>query len=579
VDVQRTGPLVFVVITTFVLAACAPPAVPPAPTATWTQTPTLAPTSTSTDTLVPTATGTSIPTATATPRPTWTPTALPTATQTPTAQPQIELPIGRLAFVSPEQQILVREPAGAIRAITEEGIACSPAWSPDGTRLAFSYQAGDKADPELRIYDFQTGDQTTAWTAPDVGPPYADPIREIAWSPSGRYLAFEQGCCPLGPVSIWDLEAAALAGYRGAYGKFWKPDEDVLTLSIPQPVGEFIPIGSGDSTSIALVRPYAISPTVVLTGTAETLYSARAWLSSDELAYMQTDMGDEEKKTEHTWWRARIVDGEAFDRRQLDAPPLRHDNDPLQEHLSPWLPAVTVGDYVWSADGTWVVFSANQDGEEPWRIYAFHWDEGPLVGPFAEGFDLALAPMVPSAPLIVPAILAQGEELAFEVCGESTTWERPPESEQDDKWWRSGRYDGVDDSVIQYPWTHAFFVTYGHGSTSYDIENLSGLWTLPEDVWARCREPECQDAILKLEIAEVWALSHRVTSVRRLGAHTVVVVEPVESGVQFVQFPRPEQQVPLTFHFVTGDGQEIDEIVEAESMYWPYPALVPTAQP
>jgi hypothetical protein len=99
---------------------------------------------------------------------------------------------------------------------------------------------------------------------------------------------------------------------------------------------------------------------------------------------------------------------------------------------------------------------------------------------------------------------------------------------------------------------------------------LSGLWTLPEDVWARCREPERQDAILKLQTAEVWSLYYRVTGVRRLGAHTVVVVEPVESGVQFVQFPRPEQQAPLTFHFVTEDGQEIDEIVGAESMYWPY---------
>jgi len=104
-------------------------------------------------------------------------------------------------------------------------------------------------------------------------------------------------------------------------------------------------------------------------------------------------MGDEEKKTEHTWWNARIVDGQAVDRRRLDAPPLRHDNDPLQEHLLPWLTAVTVGDYDWSADGAWVVFSANQDREDPWRIYAFHWEEGQLVGSFAEASELALTPV------------------------------------------------------------------------------------------------------------------------------------------------------------------------------------------
>jgi dipeptidyl aminopeptidase/acylaminoacyl peptidase len=278
-------------------------------------------------------------------------------------------------------------------AIAEGGIARSPAWSPDGTRLAFSYQADDKADPELRIYDLQTGDQTTAWMAPDIGPPYADPIREIAWSPSGRYLAFEQGCCPLGPVSIWDLEAAALAGYRGAYRKFWGPDEDVLTLTIPQPVGEFIPIGSGDSTSIALAHPYEISPTVVLTGTAETLYTAWAWLSRDELAYTRLVLADEGKETERTWWAARIVDGKAIDSRQLDVPPLAYDDDAFRERLLPWLPAAAFGDQVWSPDGTWVVFRARRDPEDPWRIYAFQWEEGRLVGRLAEGMDLALAPV------------------------------------------------------------------------------------------------------------------------------------------------------------------------------------------
>ncbi|MBN1812432.1 MAG: PD40 domain-containing protein [Anaerolineae bacterium] len=402
-NMRQTGPPLLMLAALLMLVACASTAVSSPASNTRTPPPTLAPTSTLTDTPVPTATVTQISTPTATPRPTRTPTALPTATQTPTVLPtatqtatpfpKVELPIGALAFVSYDRQLLVRDPAGTICAITEDGIASSPAWSPDGTRLAFSYQAGDKAAAELRIYDLQSGHQTTAWRDPGDLAPMVLPIREMAWSPTGRYLAFSRGCCPLGPVSIWDLEAAALAGYRGAYRMFWGPDEDVLTLSIPQPVGEFIPIGSGDSTSIALVRPYEISPTVVLTGTTKTLYDPRAWLSSDELAYMRLDMGDEEKETEHTWWRAQIVDGEAVDHRQLDAPPLAHDNDPLQEHLSPWLPAVMVGDYDWSADGAWVVFSANQGGEDPWRIYVFHWTEGQLVGPFAEANELALAPV------------------------------------------------------------------------------------------------------------------------------------------------------------------------------------------
>ena len=185
---------------------------------------------------------------------------------------------------------------------------------------------------------------------------------------------------------------------------------------------------------------------------------------------------------------------------------------------------------------------------------------------------------LPASPTVTE-ILSQGKELSFEICGESMSWVRPPEDEQNVKWWRSERYSGADDQVIQYPWTHDFVVAYGHGSITYDIENLSGLWTLPGDVGAKCLEPERQDAILRLQKAEVWALSHQVKRVRRLGSHYVVVVEPSERGVQFVQFARPEQWLPLTFHFVTEDGQEIGQIVEAESLYWPYPGLAPTSRP
>lgn len=78
---------------------------------------------------------------------------------------------------------------------------------------------------------------------------------------------------------------------------------------------------------------------------------------------------------------------------------------------------------------------------------------------------------------------------------------------------------------------------------------------------------------------EVWVLLHRVMSVKQLETHYIVVVQPMEKGVQFIQFPRPERQLPLTLHFVTKDGQEIETIVEAESRYWPYPQLIPASQP
>ncbi len=182
------------------------------------------------------------------------------------------------------------------------------------------------------------------------------------------------------------------------------------------------------------------------------------------------------------------------------------------------------------------------------------------------------------APTATP-VAAQGEALPFEVCGESATWTRPTDGEQKAKWWDNGRYAGTDQKVIQYPWTHDFFVAYGNASSEYDVINLSGLWTLAGDERAKCIEPATQDAILRLHKAEVWVLLHQVKSVRHVGTDYYVLVEPAGKGVQFVQFARPEQQVPLVLHFVSESGREIEKIVEAESPYWPYSQLVPTHQP
>ncbi len=171
------------------------------------------------------------------------------------------------------------------------------------------------------------------------------------------------------------------------------------------------------------------------------------------------------------------------------------------------------------------------------------------------------------------------EQIAFEVCGESSTWMRPSEEEQKSKWWDFGRYAGADEKVIKYPWTHDFFVAYGSASIEYDIINLSGLWTLPGNVRDNCLGSDRQEAIVALKTAEVWVLLHTVKNVYRTGADYYLVVEPAETGVQFVQFSRTEQHVPLTFHFVTEGSQEVEKIAEAESPYWPYPQLALSATP
>ncbi len=179
----------------------------------------------------------------------------------------------------------------------------------------------------------------------------------------------------------------------------------------------------------------------------------------------------------------------------------------------------------------------------------------------------------------VKEISTHGEDTPFEICGESSAWVRPSEEEQTRKWWNSGRYAGIGDEYLKRLWADDFFVAYGNASTEFDFENLSGLWTLPADVRAKCLEPQRQEAVLKLQVAEIWALFHRVINIKGLETNYVIVVEPAASGVQFVQFSRPSEHKPLTLHFVTQGGEELKDIVEAESPDWPYPSLVPPRQP
>lgn len=397
-ELRQVEPL-FVLLSLLALVACMSRLVPTAA-----QAPTPMPARTSLPAATPTVTPLS-PSAIF-PSPTWTPTQPPTATvpATPIASPTrspTEPPIGPLAFIDRQKRLLLRDEDGAQCALTKEGAAASPAWSPDGARLAYSYQTGEGAAAELRVYHLADGTHETFWVDPGFLDPLVLPFREIAWAPSGQYVFLGQGCCIEGSIYVLDLETRSLAGQYTSYGRvLWSPGEDLLALSVPQPVETPIPIESGDSSSVALARPGQITPTLVLTGTVERMYRAHAWLSTGELLYEQADLYEGGNRVEPSWWSAEIsvrADGTptAAASHPLESLPLACDDARLKEYLAPWLPGADLWDRAWSPDGAWVVFRAHQKKTDR-QIYAFHWDEGPLVGPLAEGTDLALAPARPA---------------------------------------------------------------------------------------------------------------------------------------------------------------------------------------
>jgi len=108
----------------------------------------------------------------------------------------------------------------------------SPAWSPDGTKIAFFSRRG--ADPDrtndanLYVVEAKPGAEPKALTVfpgPDEGPP--------SWSPDGRWIAYAQGDEP--KMSAYDLSKLAVVASDGSGAP------KILTAAFDRPVsGPFL---------------------------------------------------------------------------------------------------------------------------------------------------------------------------------------------------------------------------------------------------------------------------------------------------------------------------------------------------
>lgn len=137
---------------------------------------------------------------------------------------------------------------GDIRILPGEGRESQPAWSPDGTQLAFVREAeGGLAD--LGVRDLRTGAVRLLTATPAVAE------TEPAWSPDGRRITFTRQADA--GLSLWEIDVASGATQRIAaegWSSAWAPDGRLAYIA-PDPRGR---------TTAVWVRPASGAPAVAL---------------------------------------------------------------------------------------------------------------------------------------------------------------------------------------------------------------------------------------------------------------------------------------------------------------------------
>ncbi|MDP2915993.1 MAG: S9 family peptidase [Candidatus Aminicenantes bacterium] len=149
----------------------------------------------------------------------------------------------------------------------------SPAWSPDGTRIAFISKRGPDPDrtrnTDIFVIEAKAGAEPrplTTFEGPDSGPP--------AWSPDGRWIAYLQGDEPR--FTAYDLHKLAIVPATGGAPK-------ILTVGLDRGVSGPI-IWSADGKNLAFLvaddRVVYIGRTTAEGGPVERLTTGRRTISS-----------------------------------------------------------------------------------------------------------------------------------------------------------------------------------------------------------------------------------------------------------------------------------------------------------
>jgi hypothetical protein len=177
-------------------------------------------------------------------------------------------------------------------------------------------------------------------------------------------------------------------------------------------------------------------------------------------------------------------------------------------------------------------------------------------------------PLAPEAGIAEDVPASAGEQdqsldaIAATICAHLPEWERPSAIAQTKQLEAMPYYGEVLDTdpmaeLAKAWWSHEVFVftTYGLSART-DPLYLSGVWTAMDNLWD-CYSGNQPEQINQGELAEMWLLHHRLVNLEWQDNQYLVTVEPMDAGLQLVQFPRRENGQTLPLSIVSTTGQAL----------------------